>query len=202
MQARQAWFYCMYLLCLTGLLGITVTGDAFNAFVFLEISSLSSLCADRARPRSPRAAGCLSVPDHGHDRRDLLCDRHRLALSAHRQPQYRRHRRPARPTLGRSNPARRSSRARVHHRRHQPQAGAVPAARLAAERLCLCAVLGDRVPVGDRDQGRGLSADPLLLLGLRRRDRHSGRCRSAKSSSCCRSRRCSSRRSSRSSRPT
>jgi multicomponent Na+:H+ antiporter subunit D len=35
-------FYAMYLLCLTGLLGITVTGDAFNLFVFLEISSLSS----------------------------------------------------------------------------------------------------------------------------------------------------------------
>lgn len=41
-EGRRAWFYCMYLLCLTGLLGITVTGDAFNAFVFLEISSLSS----------------------------------------------------------------------------------------------------------------------------------------------------------------
>ena len=41
-QGREAWFYCMYLLCLTGLLGIAVTGDAFNAFVFLEISSLSS----------------------------------------------------------------------------------------------------------------------------------------------------------------
>lgn len=41
-EGQQAWFYCMYLLCLTGLLGITVTGDAFNAFVFLEISSLSS----------------------------------------------------------------------------------------------------------------------------------------------------------------
>ena len=39
---KQAWFYSMYLLCLTGLLGITITGDAFNAFVFLEISSLST----------------------------------------------------------------------------------------------------------------------------------------------------------------
>lgn len=39
---RQAWFYCMYLMCLTGLLGVTITGDAFNAFVFLEISSLST----------------------------------------------------------------------------------------------------------------------------------------------------------------
>jgi multicomponent Na+:H+ antiporter subunit D len=39
---KVAWFYAMYLLCLTGLLGITITGDAFNAFVFLEISSLST----------------------------------------------------------------------------------------------------------------------------------------------------------------
>ncbi len=38
----QSWFYTMYLLCLAGLLGITITGDAFNAFVFLEISSLST----------------------------------------------------------------------------------------------------------------------------------------------------------------
>ncbi|MEO1206937.1 MAG: monovalent cation/H+ antiporter subunit D family protein [Pseudomonadota bacterium] len=38
----QSWYYTMYLLCLTGLLGITMTGDAFNAFVFLEISSLAT----------------------------------------------------------------------------------------------------------------------------------------------------------------
>jgi len=41
-ERGQAWFYCMYLLCLTGLLGIAITGDAFNAFVFLEISSLAT----------------------------------------------------------------------------------------------------------------------------------------------------------------
>jgi multicomponent Na+:H+ antiporter subunit D len=35
-------FYTMYLLTFAGLLGITITGDAFNLFVFLEISSLSS----------------------------------------------------------------------------------------------------------------------------------------------------------------
>ncbi|HXV25570.1 MAG TPA: monovalent cation/H+ antiporter subunit D family protein [Alphaproteobacteria bacterium] len=39
---RQPRFYCMFLLCLAGLLGVTATGDAFNAFVFLEISSLST----------------------------------------------------------------------------------------------------------------------------------------------------------------
>jgi multicomponent Na+:H+ antiporter subunit D len=41
-EDKHAWFYTMYLLCLAGLLGITVTGDAFNAFVFLEISSLAT----------------------------------------------------------------------------------------------------------------------------------------------------------------
>jgi multicomponent Na+:H+ antiporter subunit D len=41
-QQRIYLFYVMYLLCLTGLLGIAITGDAFNLFVFLEISSLSS----------------------------------------------------------------------------------------------------------------------------------------------------------------
>jgi len=41
-EERQYLFYLMYLLCLAGLLGIAVTGDAFNLFVFLEISSLSS----------------------------------------------------------------------------------------------------------------------------------------------------------------
>jgi multicomponent Na+:H+ antiporter subunit D len=35
-------FYTAYLLCLTGLLGVAITGDVFNLFVFLEISALSS----------------------------------------------------------------------------------------------------------------------------------------------------------------
>jgi len=39
---KQYLFYAAWLLCLTGLLGITITGDAFNVFVFLEISSLAT----------------------------------------------------------------------------------------------------------------------------------------------------------------
>ena len=35
-------FYAAFLLCMVGLLGIAQTGDVFNLFVFLEISSLSS----------------------------------------------------------------------------------------------------------------------------------------------------------------
>ena len=35
-------FYTTFLLNLTGLLGVIITGDAFNLFVFIEIASLSS----------------------------------------------------------------------------------------------------------------------------------------------------------------
>lgn len=39
---RWRFFYSAFLLCLAGLLGITITGDAFNLYVLLEISSLST----------------------------------------------------------------------------------------------------------------------------------------------------------------
>ena len=51
---RQSLFYAAFLLCLTGLLGVAATGDAFNAFVFLEISSLATY-ALVAMGRFPRA---------------------------------------------------------------------------------------------------------------------------------------------------
>lgn len=41
-ERKQPIAYCVYLLCLTGLLGITITNDAFNIYVFLEISSLAT----------------------------------------------------------------------------------------------------------------------------------------------------------------
>lgn len=39
---RHAYLWSAWLLATTGLLGIVITGDAFNVFVFLEISSLAS----------------------------------------------------------------------------------------------------------------------------------------------------------------
>lgn len=39
---KQTLFYSAFLVCFSGLLGVAVTGDAFNLFVFLEISSLST----------------------------------------------------------------------------------------------------------------------------------------------------------------
>ncbi len=41
LTSKHYLFYAAWMLCLTGLLGISITGDAFNVFVFLEISSLS-----------------------------------------------------------------------------------------------------------------------------------------------------------------
>ena len=39
---KRAPFYAAVLLCIAGLLGMVVTGDAFNVFVFLEVSSIST----------------------------------------------------------------------------------------------------------------------------------------------------------------
>lgn len=61
---RVSLFYALYLLCLTGLLGIIITGDAFNLFVFLEISSLSS----------------YALISQGRDRRALTASYHYLIL--------------------------------------------------------------------------------------------------------------------------
>jgi multicomponent Na+:H+ antiporter subunit D len=51
-------FYALLLICQAGLLGIAVTGDAFNMYVFLEISSLSAyaLIGLGQRRRALRAA--------------------------------------------------------------------------------------------------------------------------------------------------
>jgi len=41
-REQEYLFFAMFCLCLAGLLGITITGDMFNVFVFLEVSSLST----------------------------------------------------------------------------------------------------------------------------------------------------------------
>ncbi len=41
-QRQISLFYAALLICMVGLLGVTITGDAFNVFVFLEIASLST----------------------------------------------------------------------------------------------------------------------------------------------------------------
>ena len=137
----------MYLLSLTGLLGIAITGDAFNAFVFLEISSLSSytLIALGRDRRALVAAyqylilGTIGATFYiiGVGFLYLMTGTLNLGLIAERLADVESSRAGA-------------HRARLHHRRHQPEARPVPAPRLAAQRLCLCAVDGDGLPRRDR----------------------------------------------------
>lgn len=39
---KRGLFYAAFLVCLSGLLGVVATGDAFNVFVFLEVASIST----------------------------------------------------------------------------------------------------------------------------------------------------------------
>ncbi|MEM9053715.1 MAG: monovalent cation/H+ antiporter subunit D family protein [Pseudomonadota bacterium] len=63
-QAKRAMFFGTYLICFTGLCGVASTADAFNLFVFLEISSLATyvlvaLGAGRDRRALPAAGNYL-----------------------------------------------------------------------------------------------------------------------------------------------
>ncbi|MCL4148232.1 UNVERIFIED_CONTAM: hypothetical protein GTU68_039475 [Idotea baltica] len=63
-QRKRALFYSAYLVCFSGLAGVAITGDAFNLFVFLEISSISTyvlvaLGAGRDRRALPAAFNYL-----------------------------------------------------------------------------------------------------------------------------------------------
>eukprot|EP01049_Picozoa_sp_SAG25_P015353 SAG25_NODE_3086_length_1225_cov_1.333037_2_plen_354_part_01 len=42
LKDRLPYFYTLFLFLITGLMGITITGDAFNIYVLLEIAALSS----------------------------------------------------------------------------------------------------------------------------------------------------------------
>ena len=55
-ERQSSLFYGAMLICLTGLLGVTITGDAFNVFVFLEISSLSTYALIAMGARRDRRA--------------------------------------------------------------------------------------------------------------------------------------------------
>jgi multicomponent Na+:H+ antiporter subunit D len=57
-ESREYLYHAAFLLCMAGLLGVAATGDIFNVFVFLEISSLAAytLVALGNRRRALRAA--------------------------------------------------------------------------------------------------------------------------------------------------
>jgi multicomponent Na+:H+ antiporter subunit D len=58
MPDKSGIFYALYLLFVTGLLGVVITGDLFNLYVLLEVTSLSAyaLIAMGAKDRAPLAS--------------------------------------------------------------------------------------------------------------------------------------------------
>jgi multicomponent Na+:H+ antiporter subunit D len=55
-SVKHGLFQAGYLLCVAGLLGMSATGDAFNAFVFLEVSSIGTYALIAAGERRDRRA--------------------------------------------------------------------------------------------------------------------------------------------------
>ena len=159
-EKKQYLFYASYLLCLTGLLGICITGDLFNVFVFLEISSLSSyalISMGRTR-RAPLAAfqylimgtigatfiligiglvyqmtGTLNMADMFQSAGKGRVDGHHVRSAAN-------------PAGGVCIPD------------HRPvyQDGRIPVAYVAAQRLHLRAVGGHQLHCRDRHEGIGV----------------------------------------------
>lgn len=63
-RPKHAMFFAAYMICFMGLIGVTATGDAFNLFVFLEISSIATyvlvaLGSGRDRRALPAASSYL-----------------------------------------------------------------------------------------------------------------------------------------------
>ena len=137
-----------------GLLGITITGDAFNVFVFLEISSLSTyvlIALGRDRRALIASYQYLIMGTIGATfivigvgLLYLMTGTLNLADIAQRLSAVAGH------TAGAGG-------AGVPDGRHLAEAGAVSAASVAAERLHVCAVGGVGVSGGHCHQGRGVS---------------------------------------------
>ena len=167
-ESRQALLFTNLLLCLAGLLGITITGDAFNLFVLLEISSLSTYALiSLGRDRRALTAS-FQYLIMGYHRRHLHPDRRGHPLHAHRHPQHGGPRPPPGRNAGFPGHA---HGLRLPRHRHRSEAGDVSPAPVAAQRLCLRAVGGLRLHRGHRHQGGGIRHGAIPVHHLRTRIR-------------------------------
>ncbi len=57
LPGKISLFWCLYLLLITGLLGIAITGDMFNMFVLLEVASLSGYALVAMGKKNAAVAG-------------------------------------------------------------------------------------------------------------------------------------------------
>ena len=164
-EAKRAMFYAAYLICFTGLTGVASTGDAFNLFVFLEISSIATyvlvaLGATRDRRALPAAGNYLLMGTIGAS---FFVVGVGFLYAA----------------TGTLNMAELAVRLQDVQDNKAVLAGYAfivvglgikaamfPAAPVAAKRLCLQSELCDHVPGCDSDQSRDLRACAVPIYGL------------------------------------
>ena len=61
LPGREPQFFALYLILIAGLMGLVLTGDAFNLYVMLEITSITSYgLIAMGRGRAPLASSRLS----------------------------------------------------------------------------------------------------------------------------------------------
>jgi hypothetical protein len=155
---RHNFFYAVWVLAICGLLGITITGDAFNVYVLLEISSLTvyaliAMGKDRHRGALTASLRYLILGSVGASF-ILLGIGYLMMITGTLNMQDMHDRlmtRPRHPAV-----AHRPGRVRLPGRRPRPQDGDVPAAHVAAAGLHLRALGRVRPAVRDRHQGRRL----------------------------------------------
>src|SRR3990167_7712013 len=86
-EEKSPAFYSLYMLLFTGLMGMTITGDIFNLYVFIEITSLSGYALIAiGRRRNSLMASFNYLPRH--NRCNFYINRHWVSLHGDRQPQY------------------------------------------------------------------------------------------------------------------
>ena len=113
-------FYATFQLCFLGLMGIALTGDIFNLFVFLEISSLSSyalIAIGRKRKALTASFHYLVLGTLGAN---LLPDWCWFRLCRYRHLEYVR---PVRQAGDTGQPAATAYRVCVYRCRHSPESG-------------------------------------------------------------------------------
>ena len=72
--SHHGLYYTAHLLCLAGLSGILCTGDFFNLFVFLEISSLATYTLVSLGKDRRCLTGAFRYLSHGNHRCDIYFD--------------------------------------------------------------------------------------------------------------------------------
>ena len=86
-EDKQTLFLTCFL-CAFRFTGVLITGDAFNLFVFLEISSLSTYVMVAKGANRDKRALTTALSYYGYNWCNLFCNRDRLFVCGHWHTEY------------------------------------------------------------------------------------------------------------------